>query len=340
MAVMKDVAKLAGVSLSTVSFVLNGSAKEHKVADSTALKVVKAAKQLGYKMNTSASETGANTVNVWQPTIAFFIPVDSVWMDMNVINSSINKHRKQTGRDYNILLCPYGKGQLLDKIDRTQPSAYDSAVVGLESESDLKNLESREGHSPFVIYNHASTKYSSVSYLADQAIAQAVKMIVAKGYKEIVVLSGSENRQHGEEYLNMLVRCCEENGIRLPEEVFIATENTMIGGAIAARHILNMENKPEIIICMNSTLAFGAIPLLARNHFFIPKNAELFCFGSSGDADHIVNYIPSLSMIARPIDEITIKAFDVALRLADGEGGEIMHYTCSSDLLLHDSFSL
>lgn len=33
MAVMKDVAKLAGVSISTVSFVLNGTAKEHKVAD-------------------------------------------------------------------------------------------------------------------------------------------------------------------------------------------------------------------------------------------------------------------------------------------------------------------
>ena len=34
MAVMKDVAKLAGVSLSTVSFALNGTAKEHKVANS------------------------------------------------------------------------------------------------------------------------------------------------------------------------------------------------------------------------------------------------------------------------------------------------------------------
>lgn len=38
MAVMKDVAKLAGVSISTVSFVLNGTAKEHKVADKTAQK--------------------------------------------------------------------------------------------------------------------------------------------------------------------------------------------------------------------------------------------------------------------------------------------------------------
>ena len=44
MAVMKDVAKLAGVSISTVSFVLNGTAKEHKVADKTAQKVLCAAR--------------------------------------------------------------------------------------------------------------------------------------------------------------------------------------------------------------------------------------------------------------------------------------------------------
>ncbi|MBA4700510.1 MAG: LacI family DNA-binding transcriptional regulator [Ruminococcus sp.] len=338
MAVMKDVAKLAGVSVSTVSFVLNGTAKEHKVADDTAQKVIKAARQLGYKMNSSANEP--NALKKWQPTVAFFIPVNSVWMDMNVIHSSINRHRKQTGRDYNILLCPYETGRLTEKIDRVHISAYESAVISIENENDLKELEDRPGNSPFVIYNHSSSKYSSVSYVADEAISQAVKMISAKGCSKILVLSGRDSRQHGDEYFNLFIRCCEENGIKLSKDAFIATENTMIGGAIAARHILNMEEKPEIIICMNSTLAFGAIPLLARNHFLIPRDAELLCFGSSGDAEHIVNYIPSLSMIARPLDEITIKAFDTALRLADGKEAAPIHYTCFCDLYLHDSFSL
>ncbi len=338
MAVMKDVAKLAGVSVSTVSFVLNGTAKEHKVADGTALKVVKAAKQLGYKINSSACDT--NGVHVWQPTITFFMPVDSVWMDMNVIIASINKHRKQTGRDYNLLLCPYEKDHLKDKLETVQRSAYDSAVISIESETDLKTLEEQAEDLPFVIYNYISKKYPSVSYLADEAIEKAVKMIVAKGFRNLLVLSGSDSWQHGDEYLNMFIRCCKNSGIHLLEENFIATENTMIGGAIGARHILNMETKPEVIICMNSTLAFGAIPLLARNHFLIPRDAELLCFGSSGDADHIVNYIPSLSMIARPIDEITMKAFDIALHLMEGKGAEPVHYTYSCDLLLHDSFSL
>lgn len=66
MAVMKDVAKLAGVSISTVSFVLNGTAKEHKVADKTAQKVLCAARDLGYQLN------APSVISPSQLTIALF----------------------------------------------------------------------------------------------------------------------------------------------------------------------------------------------------------------------------------------------------------------------------
>ena len=49
MAVMKDVAKLAGVSISTVSFVLNGMAEERKVAPETAKRFIRAERDLGYQ---------------------------------------------------------------------------------------------------------------------------------------------------------------------------------------------------------------------------------------------------------------------------------------------------
>lgn len=338
MAVMKDVAKLAGVSLSTVSFVLNGTAKEHKVADATATKVLHAAKQLGYKINSQASSMQISRIG--QPTIAFFTPMNSAWMDMSVIYAAINKHIKQTGRTYNVLLCPYETGSLIDKIDQIQLTAYDSAVVSIESEKDLEELEKQTISFPVVLYNHFSDKYSGVRCLADETIKQAVQMIVSKGYKEICVLSGNNDWKQGDEYLNTFVKNCEENGMLLTDDSFITTENTMIGGAIAARNILNMEKKPQMIICMDTALAFGAIPLLARNGFLIPRNAELLCFGSSGDAEHIRNYIPSLSMIARPIDEITIKVFDMALHLADGKEIKRMDYNYACELLLHDSFIL
>ena len=338
MAIMKDVAKLAGVSVSTVSFVLNGAAKKYKVADSTAKKVLLAAKQLDYKINSSVDDIDMFTNK--QPTIALLAPMNSIWIDMNVIYLAINKHIQQMGRHYNVLLCPYEKGFLADKIGQLELSEYDSAVISIESDEDLNYLESHPINSPAVLYNHINDEYSGVLCMVDEAITQAVKMIAAKEYKEIVILSGDDGKNHRDDQLNRLVKICLENGIELPKTAFIKTENTMIGGAIAARSILNLDKKPELIICMNTALAFGAIPLLARNQFLIPKHAELLCFSTSGDTDHIMNYIPSLSVIAQPVDELTVKAFDIALHLADGKNTKPIHYKYSCDLLLNASFSL
>lgn len=338
MAIMKDVAELAGVSISTVSFVLNGTSKKYKVADSTAKRVIQAAKQLNYKVNTSLSDMDMLTKR--QPTISFLVPMESAWIDMNVIYSAVKKHIHQMGRQYNVLLSPYESGLLSDKIEQLQLSDYDAAVISIASNSDLKYLEEHPLNVPIVLYDYLSAKYSGVLSMSDEAITQAVKMIAAKGYNKIAILSGNDSKKHQDDHLNTLVKISWENGIELLEDDFITTENTMIGGAIAARSVLNSKVKPELIICTSTNLAFGAIPLLARNQFLIPRDAELLCFGTSGDAEHIVNYIPSLSVIAQPIDELTVKAFDIALHLADGKDDKPIHYRYSCDLLLHNSFSL
>lgn len=337
MAVMKDVARLAGVSITTVSFVLNGTAKEHKVADKTASKVLKAAKQLGYKAN---SADHGDILRYVPTTIAFFTPMNSARMDMGVVYDTIHKHIKQTQNQYNILLCPYERGLLPEKIRQVDAGSYDAAVVVVDNSADAENLEKIEESMPFVLYNAHSKRFSSVFSNAEDPIRQAVTMIAAKGYRRIVLMAGSENGKSGNEYLSDLIRICSEQGITIPDQAFITTENTTMGGGIAAHHILGMESKPEMIICMNSSLAYGAIPVLARNEFFVPKNAELLCFGTSGDADLVMNYIPSLSMIMIPVDEITTRAFDIALHLSCDRDTQPLHLTCPCTLLLNRSFSI
>lgn len=336
MAVMKDVAKLAEVSISTVSFVLNGTAKKHKVADKTALKVLKAAKQLGYKVN--APDNGE--LLQLPSTIAFFAPMDSARLDMNIVYESVSKHIKQAAAPYNVLICPYEKGQLLNKIRQVDLSDYGSAVVAVENARDMEALEHLDAYLPFVLFNAASRRFSSVSSHIDESIAQIVGMITAKGYRKIVILSGSDTRESGNEYLEAMLRLLEENGISIPDSALIANDNMTLGGALAARRILTMEQKPEMIVCLNSALAYGAIPLLARNGFLIPRDAELVCFGSPADADLAANYFPTLSMVSVPLDEITRRAFEIAVHLLGGGVTEPLHLECPCKLVLNNSFSV
>ena len=344
MAVMKDVARQAGVSISTVSFVLSGRAREHKVAESTVRRVLQTAKQLGYKPNIPGAAEGRA-----EPVVAFFIPENAAWLDMEMVYRAIEADIRHSGRAYNVLLCPYPAGGLAAKLDGLGAGGCDAAVVGIESDNELTALEQPPANAqndgdrppfPLVIYNHGSTRFSSVTCLADAAVNEAVQIISAKRSAPIAVVTGDASLRTQDPYFSLFVAAAKACGIPLAEKNLIAAETTMRGGAIAARQILNLDPRPELIVCMNSALAFGAIPLLARNGVLIPRDAELLCFGATGESEHIVNYIPSLSMIARPIDEMTAKAFELALQLANVPEAPLQHCTCACRLLLHDSFAL
>lgn len=334
MAVMKDVAKLAGVSISTVSFVLNGTAKEHKVADATARKVIQAAKDLGYQLNLS------NISRTFQLKIALFIPSNSVMVDMDVITASINTHMKKCGKTYNLLLCLYERGCLNKRIRQLSPSEYDAAVIVAESDADIADFEQLPANLPLVLFNGISKNFCSVSCRLDNSIEQAARIISAKNYKRINIITGTDTREPQNDSTRLLLKYLHDFGIKLDSECYISTENSLQGGAIAARKILNMKEKPELVITMNTTLAFGAIPFLARNQFIFSRDAELLSFGLAEDTSHLINYIPSISLIALPAEEITLECFSIALRLAEGSLHEKVHYTCPSVLMLNESFTI
>ncbi len=334
MAIMKDVAKLAGVSVSTVSFVLNGTAKEHKVADKTAKKVLQAARDLGYQLNTSGIDRKR------QLTIALFVPAGYAMADMNVITSSIQKHMKKSQKTYHVLLCLYERGSLSKCLRQMSPSEYNAAILFTETDSDLHELEELPDTLPIVLFNGTSQHFSSVNCYLNDSIAQAIRIISAKNYRRITIITGSGDNTLENETLRLLFEQFHNFGMELSTDCCISTESSLQGGAIAARQILNQEEKPELVITLNTVLAFGAIPFLARNHFIFTRDAELLCFGGAEEISHLKNYIPALSLIATPTESIAMECFSIALNLAEEKQDSVVHYECSSELILNESFTI
>lgn len=334
MAVMKDVAKLAGVSISTVSFVLNGTAKEHKVADKTAQKVLCAARDLGYQLN------APSVISPSQLTIALFFPSVSLSAEVNLFASAMERQIQQTDTPFNLLLCLYERGQLEMRIRNLAPSAYTAAIVVAESESDRNALEKLPNTLPLILFNGTSRNFCSVSCQTEDSIRQAAQIISAKNYHNIVILSGVQPDCSEDDTLNQLMIILHQQGIPISLQQCFSTENSYQGGAIAARRILNLSEKPELVITMNTTLAFGAIPLLARNDFIFTQQSELLSFGRMEDRNHLSNYIPSISFIGIPMSLIAEDCFTLALRLARGELKAAEHVRCQSNLMLNASFTI
>ena len=90
MATIKDVAREAGVSVTTVSIVINGKTEERRISPVTRDKVLAAMNALGYQPNLSARRLRSNDVK--KPVIAFFWPVD---YRINILASFLNYIQKE-----------------------------------------------------------------------------------------------------------------------------------------------------------------------------------------------------------------------------------------------------
>lgn len=336
MALMKDVAKRAGVSLTTVSFVLNGAAKEHKVADATINRVLSAARELGYYVNAPSSADASPR----QRTIAVFFAMESIWTDLGAMAESIYQHMKARGVSYNILIVSYDVGALTQALAQADWNTIDAAVVIAGHEADLRRLAAIGARYPLVLFGRTVEGYDSVLCSAEQSIERTVAMVQAKGYESIAVILGSGKAKIGDEHFMQLLSACQARGITLEDRHTVRADNTLQGGAVAARQLLNSGKVPPMILCMNTTLAFGAIPFLARNRVYIPGSSEFLCFGWDSELDYMKNYIPALSIIAYPMEEMTRHALDLAMQAAHGYEREPAQYRCESMLALNESFTV
>lgn len=338
MAIMKDVAIRAGVSISTVSFVLNGISKEHKVADSTAKRVLKAAKELGYHINTSLELSPDSSIR--QKVIGIFFPKENNATDLGMITENIYQYTALQNLDCNIMIIPYQLEQLNTVIKNIDWETVDAAIIVISHLKESLNLDEFSDELPLVFYNYSDSRYNSVTCSSTEASKQLCDIIHTKGYKEIAVIGSESSKRISDSYFMQFLSLCEQSGIPVSTKNYISVENSFYGGAIAARKLLNFNNRPSLILSSNTVLAQGAIPVFARNKFFIPYNTELASFGLDSDLSYLQNHIPSLTMVVIPSMEMLKIATDLAFQLIENPEKKPVHRICQCKLVLNESLSI
>lgn len=340
MATMKDVAKHADVSISTVSFVLNGTGKQHKISDDTIKKVLKSAKELGYHLN-KPSELLQHNMKT-NNSINLFFPKENIEDELGLFLESIYKYLLDNNLLFNIIVTPYTSGKLLNTIETNSSNdiSMDVSIVVISNSQDIKLLEKSSRNYPLIILNGISEKYSSVSCNTIEACNKLCETILVKGHKEICVIKSNTTTRICNAYFYDLLELCKKSGILIKEENSFSVENSFHGGAVAAHRILNKKNSPPLILSMNTTLSIGAIPVLARNKLYIPYNMELATLGLDSELSYLKNHIPSLSTIAFPLKEMCLLATEMALQISENTRKKPTHRICKCELVLNESLSI
>lgn len=294
MSTIKDVAVFAGVSTSTVSFVLNGKAKQMKVSDDTAQKVQDAAARLSYRPSNAARKLRKSVAE--RPVIALYWPMDSRTSYVSLILDSIRTEVERLGIECDLVIRGYRNDHLCEQRELEDAYEYDAAIIGATSEQDSAYIETLNPSLPIILFNRNSLHFSNVQAEEETAIHDAVQLLSDKGVQRPALFRCPNSYIAYNNRYCLLIETLSEFQIPLPDNYIISTEDRYEGGASAARQLVRLEKQPDALITMTDTIALGATYVLNREGIRIPQDMKILSF-AIGDPALTQFSTPSISVI-------------------------------------------
>lgn len=294
---IRDVAREAAVSISTVSRVLNDTcpvspAKKKRVEDAVA--------RLGYTPDPTARSllkkvTGG--VGVLVPSVSeeffseFLSGVDRFAQEHGYYLLISSSHRNRSEFD-RALSSIYGRvdGLLVMAPD---DGAYDAPFSPLQTMPVVYvNASDREGHDVVRVDNFCG--FSAVT-----------RHLIETGHRDIAMIMGPPGSFDAGERLRGFKAALEEAGITVRPEWLVPGDFTRESGYAAAEHILSLDHRPTAIAAANDLSALGALSALLDGGVALPESMALTGFDDVPSARFAT---PPLTTVRVPIRQLGIKA--------------------------------
>lgn len=308
-----DVARLAGVSQSTISRVFSPGAK---VSEKTREKVLQAAKQLGYKPNAIARGLITHSTKM-----IGFVTGNLVNPFYNYVLDEFTGQLLKKG--YYLLYLKTNHDQISEE-DVTHFLEYkvDGIIVTHANLSEPVTSLLKQYNVPIVLFNRYTEDdcddFHIVSCNNDRAGYEIGNYFIGCGHKKMAYIAGVPHSSTNKERYAGYLRALEENDMHIHQ---IATGNyTYQGGVEAAQEILKSEKgRPDAIFCANDLMAMGAIDAARNLGVRVPEDVSVIGFDDS-DLAKLPPY--SLTTWHHPIKEMVTKALDVLFDTINGKADE------------------
>ncbi|MDE5910126.1 MAG: LacI family transcriptional regulator [Lachnospiraceae bacterium] len=308
---IKDIAKKAGVSFSTVSIILNGRAEERKISPGTQKKVMDAVKELQYRPNISAKslKEGRNSSFV----IALFWSFDFRKAMASRFLSGLQDKKKNLKDNIDIIVYPYQSGQLYKEKSLLQGNKYHAAIIANASQEDLEYLESINTLVPIVLYNRFSDKYSSVN-LDDRRIGEAAaEHLMEQGYKKPFLITSAVNFPGASLRRKAFCERLKKSGIQITEQNIMFGDDSVGGGAECGRMLVEsgrIGQSIDSIFCASDALGIGLCYELNQARIRMPEELGVLAIGN-GEPQYSQFCTPSISVINIPMEQMSATCYEL-----------------------------
>lgn len=301
MSTIKDIAREAGVSIATVSIVLNGKGRERKISEETQLRIQHIARELNYVPNQSAKKLRSAAKDSY--AIAFYWATDFRINYLARITLGIQKEIMQQKKVVHLTIVPYKVDQLKEQMETMQNEFFNGIIIANMSNKDMSYLENTHIPCPVVLFNRESQKYSSVT-MDNYKIGQNVaKHFLSKGIYDAGVMTHDTSFPIMRLWMQGFLDTFAAAGHPIPtERIWLCS--TSSASAIEIIHVLHQAHSlPKAMFCVSDVLAYGMLYGCNELGISIPQDIEVFTIGVN--MAEINDYsIPSLSRIDIPMGQI------------------------------------
>lgn len=306
---IRDIAKKAGVVPSTVSFVLNGKAKEMRISESLAEKIRNIADETGYTPHRAAV-----SLRTGKTHILGLIVEDISNVFFAGLARTIEEEAYQSG--YRMVYCSTandpvkGKELLKMLIDQQVDGFLITPSAGMEE--DLEKLQN--AGKPVVLMDRYFEGSRLPRVLVDnyQGVKMAVEHFILKGYKNIGFVTVDLQQIQMQERLRGYEETLQNSGLKINKEN-ILTLNYNRKGSEAVQDItawLKKSNHPDAILFATNYLGISGLEAIRNLGLKIPDDVAVICFD---DHDLFRYYSPAITIIDQPVEKIARNAVKILL---------------------------
>lgn len=308
---INDIAEECGVSLSTVSLVLNDNPR---ISDKTRRKVLDVVERMGYQPNVQARALASRSSS----SLSVVVPhLNHVFADIYFGEIVSGIYDRAVEENYKVLLDIANKRFIDTKeyINLMKSRRSDGMLFIASSIEDTYLLEFEETSYPFLLVNHffpeSSLNYITVDYRDSARLA--AEHLLGLGHKAIGVIAGT-NTYTGLEFRDAFLAVCRENGLSEKDTPWIdgGKDWSEEGGYEAARQLLEQNDQLTAIMAANDRIAMGAMRYAVTSGRRVPDDISVMGVDDIPPARFTT---PGLTTIHHPLYELGRLACERALAM-------------------------
>lgn len=329
MATMKDIARIANVSTSTVSHVINNS---RFVSDEIRDKVMAVVKELNYTPSALARSLKVKETK----TIGLLVTATNNPFFTEVV-SGVEQYCHQ--HHYNLILSNTegNTDRLLNNLHTLIQKQVDGLLL-MCSDSRIQIGKDLNLNLPFVIMDWWPTeeKADKIFENSEYGGYLATKALIEKGHRRIAIITGNLKKSLAHNRLNGYQRALAEANLPRQPEYIIESHFDFEGGMRGMEKVLQLHPRPTAVFACSDSIAFGAYQTIWRHGLSIPQDISIIGYDNITLAQYMS---PPLSTINQPKAELGKLAVETLLQRIKNPTNSYRTFLLEPELILRESIS-